>query len=39
MLIVYEVEPVDHTYQHAVETIHAMGEVVDQLYLRARKLR
>jgi len=39
MLIVYEVEPVDQTYQYAVETIHAMGEVVDQLYARARKLR
>uniref|UniRef100_A0A914C5N5 PCI domain-containing protein n=1 Tax=Acrobeloides nanus TaxID=290746 RepID=A0A914C5N5_9BILA len=39
MLIIYEVEPVDKTYELAVETIHAMGEVVDALYARARKIR
>lgn len=27
MLIVYDLAPVDRTYEDAVETIHAMGEV------------
>jgi len=39
MLIVYDDETADPTYQHAVDTIHAMNEVVDQLYARARKIR
>ncbi|MFH4981740.1 hypothetical protein AB6A40_008449 [Gnathostoma spinigerum] len=39
MLIVYDVAPVDKTYEAAVETIRAMGEVVDALYHRVSKLR
>ncbi|KAH7731311.1 Protein RPN-6.1 a [Aphelenchoides avenae] len=39
MLIVYDSIPVDRTYQLSVNTIHAMGEVVDALYARARKIR
>ncbi|CAI4229027.1 unnamed protein product [Auanema sp. JU1783] len=39
MLIVYDVSPPDPTYETALETIHAMGEVVDALYHRACKLR
>lgn len=39
MLIVYDVTPPDATYETALETIHAMGEVVDALYQRACKLR
>uniref|UniRef100_A0A1I7X9E6 PCI domain-containing protein n=1 Tax=Heterorhabditis bacteriophora TaxID=37862 RepID=A0A1I7X9E6_HETBA len=39
MLIVYDVIPTDVTYEMALETIHAMGEVVDALYYRASKLR
>uniref|UniRef100_F1KTN8 26S proteasome regulatory subunit rpn-6.1 n=1 Tax=Ascaris suum TaxID=6253 RepID=F1KTN8_ASCSU len=39
MLIVYDLAPVDRTYEDAVETIHAMGEVVDALYQRVSKLR
>ncbi|TKR64716.1 hypothetical protein L596_025206 [Steinernema carpocapsae] len=39
MLIVYDVAPTDVTYETAVKTIHAMGEVVDGLYDYAKKLR
>lgn len=39
MLIVYDVEEPDPTYQHAVATIHSLGEVVDALYTRAKKIR
>ncbi|VDD87642.1 unnamed protein product [Enterobius vermicularis] len=39
MLIVYDVAPVDMTYRAAVDTIRAMGEVVDALYQRVSKLR
>lgn len=39
MLIVYDVAPIDMTYQAAVDTIRAMGEVVDALYQRVGKLR
>jgi 26S proteasome regulatory subunit N6 len=39
MLIVYDVAAPDKTYEAALETIHAMGEVVDALYLRVHKLR
>ncbi|KAI1727835.1 putative 26S proteasome regulatory subunit rpn-6.1 [Ditylenchus destructor] len=39
MLIVYAVEEPDPTYQHAVATIHSLGEVVDALYTRAKKIR
>ena len=39
MLIVYDVEEPDPTYQYALETIHAMGEVVDALYVRGKKIR
>ncbi|KAK6060260.1 PCI domain protein [Cooperia oncophora] len=39
MLIVYDVSPPDVTYETALKTIHAMGEVVDALYQRASKLR
>uniref|UniRef100_A0A0N5AB68 PCI domain-containing protein n=1 Tax=Syphacia muris TaxID=451379 RepID=A0A0N5AB68_9BILA len=39
MLIVYDIAPDDVTYQAAVDTIRAMGEVVDALYQRVNKLR
>ncbi|VDN52521.1 unnamed protein product [Dracunculus medinensis] len=39
MLIVYDIAPVDKTYEAAVETIHAMNEVIDALYHRVKKLR
>jgi hypothetical protein len=39
MLMVYDVVAPDTTYQLAIDTIHAMGEVVDGLYGRARKLK
>ncbi|VDL74327.1 unnamed protein product [Nippostrongylus brasiliensis] len=39
MLIVYDISPPDATYETALKTIHAMGEVVDALYQRAGKLR
>jgi 26S proteasome regulatory subunit N6 len=39
MLIVYNTMAVDRTYQLSVDTIHAMGEVVDGLYARARNIR
>lgn len=39
MLIVYDVEEPDPTFQFAVQTIHSMGEVVDALYSRAKKIR
>ncbi|CAI2347813.1 unnamed protein product [Caenorhabditis sp. 36 PRJEB53466] len=38
MLIVFDVAPADEAYQTAVETLHAMGEVVDALYQNASKL-
>ncbi|KAK0420296.1 hypothetical protein QR680_014604 [Steinernema hermaphroditum] len=38
-LIVYDVAPADATYETAVKTIHAMGQVVDGLYDYAKKLR
>ncbi|PIO63281.1 hypothetical protein TELCIR_15118, partial [Teladorsagia circumcincta] len=39
MLIVYDVSTPDVTYETALKTIHAMGEVVDALYQRASKIR
>lgn len=39
MLIVYDIAPSDVTYETALETIHAMGEVVDALYQRASQIR
>ncbi|VDM67115.1 unnamed protein product [Strongylus vulgaris] len=39
MLIVYDVSSPDATYETALKTIHAMGEVVDALYQRAGKIR
>ncbi|VDO32316.1 unnamed protein product [Onchocerca flexuosa] len=39
MLIVYDLAPVDKTYEAAVKAIHAMSEVVDALYQRVKKLR
>ncbi|EPB79828.1 PCI domain protein [Ancylostoma ceylanicum] len=39
MLIVYDVSSPDATYETALKTIHAMGEVVDALYQRASKIR
>ncbi|CAJ0943280.1 unnamed protein product, partial [Mesorhabditis belari] len=39
MLIVYDVELPDSTYDTSLETIHALGEVVDVLYQRASALR
>uniref|UniRef100_A0A914UWK3 PCI domain-containing protein n=1 Tax=Plectus sambesii TaxID=2011161 RepID=A0A914UWK3_9BILA len=39
VLIVYDDVPKDKTFATAVDTIHAMGEVVDGLYHRIKKLR
>ena len=39
MLIVFDVAPLDATYDSALDTIHALGEVVDALYHRAAQLR
>ncbi|CAD5215158.1 unnamed protein product [Bursaphelenchus okinawaensis] len=39
MLVVYDAEVEDHTYDLAVQTIRAMGEVVDVLYNRAKTIR
>ena len=39
MLIVFDVAPLDATYDAALDTIHALGEVVDALYHRAAQLR
>lgn len=38
ILIVYEKQKSDETFEAALSTIHAMGEVVDALYQRATKL-
>lgn len=39
MLVVYDAEPEDTTYELSVQTIRAMGEVVDVLYTRAKNIR
>lgn len=39
MLVVYDAEPEDVTYELSVQTIRAMGEVVDVLYNRAKNIR
>jgi len=39
MLIVYEVTPPDTTYKLGTDTIHALSEVIDGLYVRAKKLK
>lgn len=39
LLVIFEQELADRTYQLAVETIHAMGEVVDALSERTKKLK
>uniref|UniRef100_A0A1I7SU79 PCI domain-containing protein n=2 Tax=Bursaphelenchus xylophilus TaxID=6326 RepID=A0A1I7SU79_BURXY len=39
MLVVYDAEVEDRTYDLAVQTIRAMGEVVDVLYTRAKNIR
>ncbi|CCD70320.1 putative 26S proteasome regulatory subunit rpn-6.1 [Caenorhabditis elegans] len=38
MLIVFEIAVPDEAYQTALDTIHAMGEVVDALYSNASKI-
>uniref|UniRef100_A0A1I7U3B7 PCI domain-containing protein n=1 Tax=Caenorhabditis tropicalis TaxID=1561998 RepID=A0A1I7U3B7_9PELO len=38
MLIVFDVATPDEAYQTALDTIHAMGEVVDALYSNASKI-
>uniref|UniRef100_A0A8R1HZP9 PCI domain-containing protein n=1 Tax=Caenorhabditis japonica TaxID=281687 RepID=A0A8R1HZP9_CAEJA len=38
MLIVFDVSTPDEAYQTALDTLHAMGEVVDALYSNASKL-
>lgn len=37
-LIVFDDVAVDKTYELALDTIHAMGKVVDSLYQKAKKL-
>lgn len=39
LLVVFELPGPDHTYEIGVETIHAMSEVLDALYVRARNIR
>ena len=39
MLILFDKIQPDATYQLALGVLHAMGEVVDMLYLSAKKLR
>ncbi|KAE9553905.1 hypothetical protein FO519_002894 [Halicephalobus sp. NKZ332] len=39
LLVVFEVPGPDHTYELGVDTIHAMSEVLDALYARARAIR
>jgi len=39
LLVVFEVPGPDHTYELGVKTIHAMSEVLDALYARARSIR
>ncbi|CAI5444883.1 unnamed protein product [Caenorhabditis angaria] len=38
MLIVFDISQTDEAYQTALDTLHAMGEVVDALYQNASKL-
>ena len=38
MLIVFDIVTPDEAYQTALDTIHAMGEVVDALYSNASKI-
>lgn len=39
VLIIFENNEVDKTYESALETIQHMGKVVDSLYLKAKKLQ
>lgn len=39
MLTVYDKEFVDPTYKHALNTIHALGDVVDALSNCAKKIK
>jgi 26S proteasome regulatory subunit N6 len=39
LLIIFEQETTDRTYESAVQAIHAMGEVVDALGERAKKVK
>lgn len=38
VLIIFEDQSIDKTYESAIEVIHAMGKVVDALYQKAKKL-
>lgn len=38
VLIIFEDQTIDKTYESAIEVIHAMGKVVDALYHKAKKL-
>ncbi|KAI3416566.1 hypothetical protein GPALN_006105 [Globodera pallida] len=39
LLVIYALEAPDRTYELAVDTVRAMGEVVDGLYDRAKKIK
>ncbi|KAL3077744.1 hypothetical protein niasHT_035536 [Heterodera trifolii] len=39
LLVIYEQEQADPTYELAVDSVHAMGEVVDALYERAKEIK
>ena len=39
LLVIFEEKPLEHAFELAVESIHAMGEVVDALCERAKKIK
>lgn len=39
ILTVHELELVDPTYKHALDSIHALGDVVNALSNRAKKIK
>lgn len=38
VLVIYKEVPVDNTYELALETVHALGDVLDGLFRMAKKL-